>query len=84
MQRNHRHPNAMFIDYIILGIISLATLIWAFTTLPDDTSSNDDDHGGTNVGGDSYPTNTPPTVVEDPADENEDPALDAESTTTGA
>ena len=67
----------MYIDYIILGIISLATLIWAFTTLPkDDASPDDDDDGGTNVEGDGYPTETPPTVVKDIADEDEDTASD--------
>jgi hypothetical protein len=60
----------MFIDYIILGLISLATLIWAFTTLPDDASP-DDDRGGTNVGGDSYPTGSPPSVIEEMDDEDE-------------
>jgi len=72
----------MFIDYIILGIISLATLVWAFMTLPDDTTPNDDDSGGTNVGGDTYPTNMPPSLVEGPADEDEESALETEVTTT--
>lgn len=63
----------MYIDYIILGAISLATLIWAFTTLPeDDASTNDDDDGGTNVGGDGHPTGTPPFVGRDTAEEDEE------------
>ena len=67
----------MFIDYIILGIISLATLIWAFTTLPkDDASPGDDDDGGTNVGGDSYPSDTPPSVVKETPEESEEPTAD--------
>lgn len=67
----------MYIEYIILGLISLATLIWAFSTLPeDDASPDDDDDGGTNVGGDSYPTGTPPTIDEGVPDENEESTLD--------
>jgi hypothetical protein len=59
----------MYIDYLFLGLISLATLIWAFFTLPsdDDDSQNDSsDSGGTESGGDSSPIDQPPTIAEDP------------------
>jgi hypothetical protein len=54
------------IDYLFLGLISLATLIWAFFTLPNDDDSQDDSHsGGTSAGGDASPTDQPPTLVSD-------------------
>lgn len=62
----------MFIDYAILGIICLATLIWAFYTLPEDDAPTDDNGGGPQVGGDSSPSDTPPALVNDaPEDEAE-------------
>lgn len=53
----------MFIDYIILGIISLGTLIWAFYTLPRDDESTDDNGGGTPAGGDTAPSGEPPALT---------------------
>ena len=56
----------MFIDYVLLGLISLATIIWAFFTLPRDNGSRGDDDGGTYAGGDSSPTAGPPTIASPP------------------
>lgn len=54
----------MYIGYLVIGLFSLAMLIWALSTLPkDDPSSNDDEDGGTHTGGDSYPESPPPSIV---------------------
>lgn len=62
----------MYIDYVLLGLVSLATLIWAFYTLPEDDAPTDDDRdGGTRVGGDTYPTDAPPSIIQADTDEEE-------------
>lgn len=63
----------MFIDYIILGIISAGTLIWAYRHVPgsDDPPSRDDGDGGLPVGGDSHPSSDPPSFVVNSKDERE-------------
>lgn len=63
----------MFIDYIVLGLISLATLVWAFYTLPGHGASSDDGDGGLHVEGDSAPTDAPPTLAQ-PTDDGRVPA----------
>jgi hypothetical protein len=63
----------MFIDYIILGIISAGTLIWAYRHVPgsdDDPFGNDGD-GGLPIGGDSYPSSDPPSFAVNHDDERE-------------
>lgn len=56
----------MYIDYLLLGLVSIATLIWAFYTLPEDDAPTDNDSdGGTRVGGDTYPTDAPPGIVKE-------------------
>lgn len=70
----------MYIGYIILGLISLAALLWALYILPkDDSSSNDDEDGGTHTGGDSYPVTPPPSIVVNAPDRDLTPRSPADS-----
>ncbi len=50
--------------YLLFALVALATLVWAFYMLPnnDASSSNDDEDGGTHIGGDSYPVGPPPSI----------------------
>lgn len=63
----------MFIDYIILAIISAGTLIWAYRHASgrDEPPAGDGD-GGLPIGGDSHPSSSPPTLSLDPEDTHED------------
>ncbi|PSQ71423.1 MAG: hypothetical protein BRD38_02010 [Bacteroidetes bacterium QH_9_67_14] len=59
----------MFLNYLLLALISAGTLIWAYRHAP---GRDDPPHGGGNgglpVGGDSYPSSEPPSVVVDTDD----------------
>jgi len=69
-----RRFRAMYLNYLILGLIGLAVLIWVFFALPkDDRSSDDDDEGGTHAGGDGYPVNPPPSIVVNVPDRDRTP-----------
>ena len=62
----------MFVNYLLLALISAGTLIWAYRYVPgrDDPSDGDGD-GGLPVGGDSSPSSDPPSIVMD-VEERED------------
>jgi hypothetical protein len=52
----------MYIDYLILGVISLGTFVWAYYNRPDGDEPSDDQDGGVLISGDSTPTDTPPSL----------------------
>jgi len=52
----------MFIDYAILGVISLATLVYAYLNRPDGGP-----HTGGDDGGSRRPRTSPPVDTPDPA-----------------
>lgn len=64
----------MFIEYIILAIISAGTLVWACRHVPggDEPPARDDGDGGLPVGGDSSPSTSPPSFVINPNERCED------------
>jgi hypothetical protein len=66
----------MFIDYIILAIISAGTLIWAYRHVPggDEPPGRDDGDGGLPIGGDSYPSGDPPSFVVNPEETEDEPS----------
>ncbi len=54
----------MYLDYLLLGILSLAMFIWAYVKRPDDGPPPDDDSGGGPPrSGDAIPVDTPPGLV---------------------
>lgn len=65
----------MYAEYVFLGVLAVAALIWTYFTLPSDRSSSDnDEEGGIPAGGDSYPVDVPPSVVVDMRDRDQSPS----------
>ncbi|HHP7237257.1 hypothetical protein [Longibacter sp.] len=77
----------MYIDYIILGVISLAVLIWAYSRLPEDDDNDSD--GGQVVpveptdGDPEPPRSAPPSgdgAPHDPRESQPDPQVNPSET----
>ena len=54
-----------FIDYIILGMLSIAMFFWAYHNRPEGDFPPDDEDGdgGIPASGDTYPVDAPPSAV---------------------
>jgi len=62
----------VWIDYAILAVISMVMFLYAYYRRPDGGTHDNDSDGGIPTGGDSSPSDDPPTVsVPDPDQERE-------------